>query len=972
MRSKLREALMLGHMLCQTTSSSAGPVMPDEAQQDAFIDTIAQGNLGLADDVCVAASSLPDRAYSWPLKERDLITQVPELKQFCVWGMSLGSDTSENEPDSLPSTPSSPPAATTLGPEDFQPTIDLETTVGPAASASRDRGPAEGGAPNDDRPRDSDAHSLLQTSDFAGPRSPLLAVRTDHDDVDPPDDLSSLVQVLMNASDVEADPADGDAAENLEYSRWGPRVRAEVMQTLDTLWERGDEMVVEAVAQRIMQMGGQMQDTSVTHRCLWHLAHAVKPFLRSGRPPTYLAPAWTDWVDVVLHDVWMEVRLQRRRHAAWTLLADNSNCPQGLALFNFNNPHFRHGDDEQPTAEHDAVSMLSADLVTSTYHRAVRDPGPGYASDVVETEDLDGDSFSLVARRPGTRRWGKPAHSLSAPSASVTETWVSTTATGIASFDPSTPWRRHAAPRSGARGRDRPKAKAKTVAHKPKTVPKAKPRPRVPGSAVTGPQAVSSRRPVPPATGPACRTRDRGTGSSAAPVTARRDAATTAPPLGTDSQQVNATSSDDEGVVQDFATQLALDAADTWRPLLGIDHPVPPEDDQGGMLPQLRQTLGRRVLAMTPAEKVRLLAYLNVFVSTLVQEVSAYVEATTPDEPPPGPLLDEADAADLPEGADATHEAGEWEVEEEEPEDDVLEAEGDDQAFMQTRTSSPSTCTTPPSALTLAFVIQTLLNAMAELPPDASMTVARRMLDRLGSFDADHLCVTLLRHALQPLAVTATTTSGPVLPLSLELANFLAKWWGILLKHLPQATQEDVPTGQEAPGPTSSTSPCHVGTQTEEMAATHALDVLVTASSSVDQVSSKMARLFIPQGEAVALTLVAAVQSTTASSCLRPCSESGLANSARPLPRGVAPGSVDGEALCHVHSGVLVDPLRATDLSVPSSSVAVEGVQSTMLSDTDNSSLCEPLEYCPAALSDVELADVPVQAPAPKRCRGPE
>ena len=119
---------------------------------------------------------------------------------------------------------------------------------------------------------------------------------------------------------------------------------------------------------------------------------------------------------------------------------------------------------------------------------------------------------------------------------------------------------------------------------------------------------------------------------------------------------------------------------------------------------------------------------------------------------------------------------------------------------------------------------------------------------------------------------------------------------------------------------------------------------------------------------------MAAVQSTAASSCLRPCSESGLANCARPLPCGVAPGRVDGEALCDVHSEFLVDPLqpRATDLSVPSFSVAVEGVQSTMLSDTDNSSLCEPLEFCPAALSDVQLADVPVQAPAPKRCRGPE
>ena len=65
-------------------------------------------------------------------------------------------------------------------------------------------------------------------------------------------------------------------------------------------------------------------------------------------------------------------------------------------------------------------------------------------------------------------------------------------------------------------------------------------------------------------------------------------------------------------------------------------------------------------------------------------------------------------------------------------------------------------------------------------------------------------------------------------------------------------------------------------------------------------------------------------------------------------------------------------PMRVADLSAPSLSAPVEGVQSTLLLDANSSSPCEPTEPSDASAADVCLADVPVNAPAPKRVRGPQ
>ena len=120
--------------------------------------------------------------------------------------------------------------------------------------------------------------------------------------------------------------------------------------------------------------------------------------------------------------------------------------------------------------------------------------------------------------------------------------------------------------------------------------------------------------------------------------------------------------------------------------LLGVPKPQPSSSDNGGILPQLRTPLRRRVLAVTASERVRLLSHLNVFVSTVVQEVAAYVEAVTRRKLQQLPLVGE--------NADFV-------------EDDVLEE--DDQASMrQIAAGLSAKPLEPPSARTTAFVIQSV------------------------------------------------------------------------------------------------------------------------------------------------------------------------------------------------------------------------------------------------------------------------
>ena len=924
LRSRLREALMLGTMLCQTGSPTS-TVMPDEARQDDFIEAICQGNLGLADDVCVAAGALPDRPYSWPSRQRDLLTQVPELRQLCVWGMTLGTDSDDDAPDSMPSTPPTPPSTATFRPEDLEPTIDIEEGADstlPPLDVNAAPGPSTLSATR--RPPElpeRDEQSLIQ----------LFLDQGNDGQGDDDDEVTSLVQTIMEHSDVEAtsDVAE-EGPDNLVWPRWSRHLRAEVMRTLDTLWERGDEMVVEALSHRILQAGSQMQQPSHTYQDVWYLANAVRPFCRHSQPPGFLAPAWNDWVEDILDAAWREARRERGRFADSCLLMDNQNSPGTLALRNSNN--------------FAAVALV---------------------------EDPTGDAMSLVTTTKGSRRWGKPAHPEFGPDASFSEKWVAPRRTDPG-VERDLPWRRKSSPGKSVSGKPSTSRPSSGVIKKPK----AKSRPSTRhgrdraephrGRPAHGPRVCS---PGDSRAGPH-EEQDRGGEGEATGVMGN---------AGTG----EADSSEPElAEAPDLALQLALDAADVWRPLLGIGRPRPPRDDQGGVLPQLRAVLGERILAMTAVERARLLAQLNIFVSSLVQEVAMFIESVTSDEAPTdhdvevrpdigaedvadGQALVENEEEELP-GPSAFEEDSEDYDEEDRPDDP------DHSSMMQMERAGGNDC----NPLTAAFVVQSALNALHELREEDASSVAQALHEELSSYDQDLMTVSLMTQALR----SRLPDLGPrALPLTARLRPFFDKWWTILRRHLPAPplgadAQAEQPAQPRRPSPLEpqtaavavTTTARNVSTQTASTLdeRTDRLELLVTASTSTQQLASKFQTLTIPHGESVAISLLAAVQPPAASSC-DPCSLPGSSSTAtlvpcvrpaarppgpvacaeRPLPLGVARG----------------EPLPATVHGAVCGPHLMQGVSSTLMNLSDEHASMQDGTTCSVLVDDVDT--VPAQLP---------
>ena len=134
---------------------------------------------------------------------------------------------------------------------------------------------------------------------------------------------------------------------------------------------------------------------------MW-LPQATQPFCARGFPPIYLAPAWNNWTDAVLEMAWNEVRRQRVRWAEQTKLQDNANSLQGLATRNENN-FLSTG--PAPEDDQEDTSVLHLDML------GVARGTPGQRLEE-GTAALQGDDHSLVTASRGTRKWGKPSHSL--------------------------------------------------------------------------------------------------------------------------------------------------------------------------------------------------------------------------------------------------------------------------------------------------------------------------------------------------------------------------------------------------------------------------------------------------------------------------------------------------------------------------------------------------------------------------------
>ena len=255
---------------------------------------------------------------------------------------------------------------------------------------------------------------------------------------------------------------------------------------------------------------------------------------------------------------------------------------------------------------------------------------------------------------------------------------------------------------------------------------------------------------------------------------------------------------------------LPMVAARFWRPLLGLDGPADDADDDGGLLPHQRRPVARRLLQATPLQRVQYLSFLNFFCATVIQEVSALLEAASrrdagnarSSEPPPSTSLasslDEVVALDEDEPEDMEEEG----TVHFEPDDE----ENDDVATRQTiQTSSTGRKRARESSLlTFALVLEGMSAALLTLPAADRQPVAVMLFSRAASICPGGAHLDMLRAALGHVlpAVLPSVIADPDGPRQVQ---WLATWQDVVLRHLPEASDSvDVEAPQQlltpAPG----------------------------------------------------------------------------------------------------------------------------------------------------------------------------
>ena len=415
-RAHLRQALIMGNLLgapaSSTSSSAPGTKKPVE---DDF--AVARDQLGQADELCRSSAKVTARDYRWPLGARDLHALAPELRQLCTWGLSLGESSSASSSGSAPPTPEFPGRC--VGPEDYLPRIDVDAELDSPTLDNDRRG----------RHRSPGSSAPARKKDKSAP--------ADDADMDATTgrDETSLMQHLMDHSDpgdteehVHNDMVDGF---NLEWRPSTSSMVAMLNSTLGHLWERGDEMMAQAIASRFCQLGAQMQHAHPCFRVLWELHVCAAGYARGMVPGYYLSPAWQDWTTAAIDLSLQLARGERHCMRESDTLRDNINDG-------------RRGHNDN-------------------------DLGP-----MVEPDD---DAVAFVSRpgrtRKASRRPVRPQSRAAemAPTASLTESWVGVEP-GTTPV-PAAPWRQ---PRDRSRstpttrGRPQPKARphcrdAGTAAH---------------------------------------------------------------------------------------------------------------------------------------------------------------------------------------------------------------------------------------------------------------------------------------------------------------------------------------------------------------------------------------------------------------------------------------------------------------------------------------------------------------------------
>ena len=198
----------------------------------------------------------------------------------------------------------------------------------------------------------------------------------------------------------------------------------------------------------------------------------------------------------------------------------------------------------------------------------------------------------------------------------------------------------------------------------------------------------------------------------------------------------------------------------------------------------------------------------------------------------------------------------------------------------------------PPPSTYQAFtmLLEALGGALDELPPSSQGRVASHMLQEAESWpltsDVDRLSSELcapMTAGMRYRALAHKKGTGFTVGLAPSGAT----------SQSTDRTQATIRTAGQVAAPSSREQPGASGASYDRMA-----EVLVTAASSVQQVSARMPALLVPDGECVAFTVVASLRAPTMTSPELPNCNLGWLCRRGPVPHPLGVGAEEHRQAC--------------------------------------------------------------------------
>ena len=826
-RRDLRRALLLGTLLLPSgtmTPSSSSSSATSMANSD-FVGSLARTNVAMISDLLNQAGRVIRRPQPWPTRESQLLQLAPELRQLTTWAMTLG----ENE--EMEDTPSS--------------ILPTETETSPLQAAVQQTAPH--GATT--RPQS----NALSHTIGSGPPPPGIAPNTAMtDDLNVPEfdvDDQALLQTIPEKQDgrnagqeydddalalVQSTLTTGSGSEeeelvlrhvgsNIEDMLSFDSIAHDVENTLATLWERGEEYTVQGLVYHLQQLTGQVDADADDTEGYVRVALVIQPYLNM-RTTVLEVPAvlWQNWLANTVRS--LRTTYVRARARRWR--DTNLNC---------GGPNARHPNANVNAEQMDDVSLMDRGrpvlkAATKKHAKASRQ--------------------STTAKR----RSGKPQHPEHGPHASLSHSWARAERDAPRSRLPHSRWLRNPPPWRHAAPHLRRRSQG--------------PRMRKSPAARCAPE---------PAAG------DRGSAPSTLGIAAPSATVNLTEPHQDGTGENHQVDDLNEGD-QDFEPEFAENATATWRQLLGMARAVRDAEAHGdgldgGLTSSQQSDLVAVVQGLTAAERNQLLASLGFFLSSILMDVANVMHLTPLARPPRG----------TPAMASASRHPGDdrdGRLPEEDPEEEVP-LEHDDHALMQQH-GSPLLRQPPRIAYScFTLLLEALGAALDELCPRAQQQVACHMLQEVRAWgpSADARTLVQLFAAMCP----GEEQRPSLLPvLGDGETRWFHRWLDIIRRNLSASAGTFPPEGADladgdarsaaddpylTPGPLDTNAPTSTshdaGTQTApelcgpDLTCHHA-EILVTMSTSEEQLSHRLPALRVRPGECVAVSLIASLRPSNA------------------------------------------------------------------------------------------------------------